>query len=185
MKDTPGQDADLFRQLLDDVTPLKPNDRRPPSPPSPRKPRPQSRLTETEVADTLSDHGADDIAPTEYLGNGLNRMTLRKLRHGEWPVQDELDLHGLNSDEARKLLTAFLYQATRQGVRCVHVIHGKGWHSEHGEGLLKRLSRHWLAQHPQVLAFCDAPLNAGGSGAARVLLKTGGRENGNGSYPPA
>jgi DNA-nicking Smr family endonuclease len=184
MKDTPEQDENLFRQLLGDVTPLKPSDRRIPTP-APRKPRQQNHLPETEVADTLSDHGAGDVAPAEYLSNGLNRMTLRKLRRGEWPVQDELDLHGLNSDEARRLLTSFLHQATQHGLRCVNVIHGKGWHSEQGEGLLKRLARHWLIQHPLVLAFCDAPMNAGGSGAVRVLLKSAGRESGNGSSPPA
>jgi DNA-nicking Smr family endonuclease len=32
-------------------------------------------------------------------------------------------------------------------------------------------ARHWLTQHAQVLAFCEAPPNAGGGGAARVLLK--------------
>lgn len=183
MKDTPEQDEHLFRQLLDDVKPLKPSDRRIPSP-APRKSPSHSRLPETEVADTLSDHGAGDVAPDEYLSNGLNRMTLRKLRRGEWPVQDEIDLHGLNSEEARRLLTVFLHQATQHGLRCVNVIHGKGWHSVQGEGLLKRLARHWLIQHPQVLAFCDAPLNAGGSGAVRVLLKTVGRENGNASFRP-
>lgn len=183
MQDRPEQDDDLFRQLLGDVTPLKPSDRRPPSP-APRKPHLHHPAPAAAIPDMLSDHGAGERAVTEYLGNGLNRMTLRKLRRGEWPVQDELDLHGLNSDEARRLLTSFLHHATQQGLRCVNVIHGKGWHSEQGEGLLKRLARHWLAQHPQVLAFCDAPMNAGGSGAARVLLKTGGRESGSCSFPP-
>jgi DNA-nicking Smr family endonuclease len=184
MKDTPEQDENLFRQLLDDVTPLKPSDRRPPSP-APRKPHLHRPASAANIPDTLSDHGAGETAPAEYLSNGLNRMTLRKLRRGEWPVQDELDLHGLNSDEARRMLTTFLHQATQRELRCVNVIHGKGWHSEQGEGLLKRLSRHWLIQHPLVLAFCDAPLNAGGNGAARVLLKTVGRESGSGSSPPA
>ncbi|MBU0688364.1 MAG: Smr/MutS family protein [Gammaproteobacteria bacterium] len=182
MKDQPEQDEDLFRQLLDDVTPLKPNDRRASSP-TPRKPYLRNAPPEAEIADTLSDHGAGDNAPTEYLSNGLNRMTLRKLRRGEWPVQDELDLHGLNSDEARRLLSSFLHQAAQQGLRCVNVIHGKGWHSEKGEGLLRRLARHWLIQHPLVLAFCDAPLHAGGSGAAWILLKSTARENGSGSSP--
>ncbi|MBU1215685.1 MAG: Smr/MutS family protein [Gammaproteobacteria bacterium] len=184
MEDRPEQDADLFRQLLGDVTPLKPNDRRPPAP-APHKPHRHYPAPAIEIADSLSDHGAGETAPSEYLSNGLNRMTLRKLRRGEWRVQDELDLHGLNSDEARRLLTAFLHQATQHGLRCVNVIHGKGWHSEKGEGLLKRLARHWLTQHPLVLAFCDAPMNAGGSGAVWVLLKTAGRESGSCSYPPA
>jgi DNA-nicking Smr family endonuclease len=183
MPDQPEQDEDLFRQLLGDVTPLKPSDRRTPSP-APRKPRLHRAATAEAIPDMLSDHGAGEVAPAEYLGNGLNRMTLRKLRRGEWPVQDELDLHGLNSDEARTLLTSFLHQATQQGLRCVNVIHGKGWHSAQGEGLLKRLARHWLIQHPLVLAFCDAPPNAGGNGAVRVLLKTGCRESGSGSSPP-
>lgn len=183
MKDRPEQDEDLFRQLLGEVTPLKPNDRRTPSP-APRKPHISSISPDAEIADTFSDHGAGDVAPTEYLGNGLNRMTLRKLRRGEWLVQDEIDLHGMNSDEARRLLATFLHQATQHGLRCVNVIHGKGWHSEKGEGLLRRLARHWLIQHPLVLAFCDAPVHAGGSGAAWVLLKSAVRENGSCSSPP-
>jgi DNA-nicking Smr family endonuclease len=92
----------------------------------------------------LSDHGASDEAVSEYLSNGLNRMTLRKLRRGEWPPQDSLDLHGLNSDAARKLLVEFLHNATQNGLRCVNVIHGKGWRSEGREGILKTLTRHWL-----------------------------------------
>jgi len=36
---------------------------------------------------------------------------------------------------------------------------------------LRRLTRHWLAQRPEVLACCDAPPGDGGSGAALVLLK--------------
>ncbi|MDO8811603.1 MAG: Smr/MutS family protein, partial [Gallionella sp.] len=33
------------------------------------------------------------------------------------------------------------------------------------------LTRHWLAQRPDVLAYCDAPPKDGGSGAVLVLLK--------------
>jgi len=99
-------------------------------------------------------------------------MTLRKLRRGQWPVQDTIDLHGLTSDEARRLLAGFLHNALHNGVRCVSVIHGKGWRAEGGEGILKIRTRHWLTQHPQVLAFCEAPANAGGGGAVWVLLKS-------------
>ncbi len=163
-------DTDLFRQALEGVTPLPPPDRITHKP----KPRraPASIDLSTPVADNLSDHGAGDIAITEFLRNGLNRMTLRKLRHGEWPIQDELDLHGLNNDDARKLLVAFLHQAAQRGLRCVNVIHGKGWRSEGRDGILKVNTRHWLTQHAQVLAFCEAPQNAGGGGAVWVLLKT-------------
>ena len=170
MKDKPEQDTDLFRQVLEDVVPLKPSGRITPTA-KPRK-TPRNISLPSPIADNLSDHGAGDTAITEFLRDGLNRMTLRKLRRGEWPIQDELDLHGLNIDEARMLLVEFLHHATQRGLRCVNVIHGKGWRSEGRDGVLKVHTRHWLAQHTHVLAFCEAPPNAGGGGAVRVLLKS-------------
>jgi DNA-nicking Smr family endonuclease len=166
----PEQDTDLFRQSLEGVVPLKSSGRITPSP-LPRRILPRSGISATIVADNLSDHGANEIPVSEYLSNGLNRMTLRKLRRGDWPPQDSLDLHGLTSDCARRLLVNFLHLATQNGLRCVNVIHGKGWRSEGREGILKILTRHWLIQHAQVLAFCEAPQHAGGGGAVWVLLK--------------
>lgn len=177
MKDKPEQDADLFRQSLEGVTPLKPSGRFAPKP-APRNAMPPSTSSATFIADTLSDHGADDEAIKEYLSNGLNRMTLRKLRRSQWPPQDSLDLHGLSCETARKSLLEFLHHATQRGLRCVSVIHGKGWRSEGREGILKTQTRHWLTQHPQVLAFCETPPRAGGGGAVWVLLKTSGSSGG-------
>lgn len=170
MKEKPEQDKDLFRQALEDVVPLKPNDRVVPTP-KPLRTK-DTPLTSSFIADDLSDYGASDVAITEYLSNGLNRMTLRKLRRGEWPPQDSLDLHGLNNNEARQLLVTFIHHATQNGLRCVNIIHGKGWRDEGRDGILKVNTRHWLAQHAQVLAFCEAPPNAGGGGAVWTLLKT-------------
>lgn len=163
-------DHDLFRHALEGVTPLKPSDRKQPTPP-PRRFSAAPLAHHSELTDELSDHGAGDVAVTEYLTNGLNRMVLRDLRRGRWRVEDEIDLHGLTLDEARKLLSTFLHQAVQLGLRCVHVIHGKGWRSEGREGILKVHTRHWLGQSPLVLAFCEPPAQEGGAGAARVLLK--------------
>lgn len=162
-------DADLFQQAVAGTTPL-------PAPnrlvPTPAKRRPQSHSAPpAPIPDTLSDHGAGDIALHEFLSSGLNQMTLRKLRRGHWPPQDHLDLHGLSSDAARQLLQEFLHHASQQQLRCVNVIHGKGWQANGNEGVLKIRTRHWLSQHPQVLAFCEPPVNAGGSGTVWVLLK--------------
>ena len=166
-----SKDVELFRQALDGVTPLPPTGRITPAPP-PHRASPHNRQAPPiEIVDTLSDHGTGDEPLTEFLRNGLSRMTLRKLRRGQWPLQDSLDLHGLRSDDARKLLLEFLHQATQRDLRCVCVVHGKGWHTQGGEGILKVRARHWLTQCPQVLAFCEAPLNLGGGGAVLVLLK--------------
>lgn len=170
MNKKPEQDSDLFRQALEHVIPLKPNDRHV-SAPIPRRAQYTQPFSAT-IADKLSDHGAGDIALTEFFRNGLNRMTLRKLRRGEWPPQDNLDLHGFTNDESRRLLVEFLHHATQCGLRCVNVIHGQGWRSEGRDGILKVNTRHWLTQHAQVLAFCEAPAHAGGGGAVWVLLKS-------------
>ena len=170
MKEKPEQDTNLFRQALEDVVPLKPSNRLIPKL-KPLKVTVRNTNASTNVADTLSDHGAGDIAITEFLRNGISRMTLRKLRRGEWPPQDSLDLHGLSNDEARKSLVEFLHHSTQRGMRCIEVIHGKGWRSEGRDGILKVHTRYWLMQPAQVLAFCEAPLIAGGSGAVWVFLK--------------
>lgn len=176
MKKTPEQpassDADLFRLALDGVTPITPSNRIPSPRPAKRTPSSAPAVFPSNVADNWSDHIPDNSAPMSYLRTGINNMTLRKLRRGHWPVQDSIDLHGLTSNEARTLLVNFLNQALSRNYRCINVIHGKGWRAEGGEGILKLRTRHWLMQHPQVLAFCEAPAQAGGGGAVWVLLKT-------------
>jgi DNA-nicking Smr family endonuclease len=164
------EDAALFRAAVGSVKPLEEQNRVRPRPP-PRKPLLRPSATAAEIPDTLSDF-APENAPDEYLDNGLSRMTLRKLRRGAWPIQDSLDLHGSNSDAARKLLQAFLHEAALCNLRCVLVIHGKGLNSRGGEAVLRKLARHWLTQHPHVLGYCDAPAKYGGRGAALVLLKS-------------
>jgi DNA-nicking Smr family endonuclease len=173
-------DAALFRAAVGTVKPLPEQSRITPQP-APRKPLLRHAVTSPAIPDTLSDgcpaksfsDFAAENAPDEYLINGLSRMTLRKLRRGSWPVEDRLDLHGNNSDAARKLLQEFLHEAQQRELRCVLVIHGKGLNSQRGEAVLRKLTRHWLTQHPHVLGYCDAPPREGGSGAVLVLLKTG------------
>ena len=163
------EDAALFRAAVGEVKPLPDRNRIRPQKP-PRKPLLRTPAGPPAIPDTLSDSGAEN-APDEFLRNGLSRMTLRKLRRGHWPVQDSLDLHGNSSDAARKLLQEFLHEVAQRGLRCVLVIHGKGMNSPGGAAVLRRLTRHWLAQRPDVLAYCNATPSDGGSGAALVLLK--------------
>lgn len=164
-----SEDAALFRAAIGEVNPLPDQNRIKPQKP-PGKPFPRTSATPPAIPDTLSDFAAEN-APEEFLKNGLSRMTLRKLRRGNWPVKDKLDLHGNNSDAARKLLQEFLYGSIQRESRCVLVIHGKGLNSRGGEAVLRQLTRHWLTQHPHVLAFCNAAPEEGGSGATLVLLK--------------
>ncbi len=100
-----------------------------------------------------------------FVRPGVSRQTLRKMRRGHWVVQDELDLHGLNRQQALSLTAEFLGKATQRRLRCVRIVHGKGL------GVLKGKLRKWLPMKNEVLAFTQAPAVQGGSGALLVLLK--------------
>ena len=106
-----------------------------------------------------------------FLRPGLSREILRRLRRGHWVVQDHLDLHGMNTEQARHLLAQFLSACSRRALRCIRIVHGKGLRSPNREPVLKNKMRVWLARRDDVLAFCQAPANQGGGGALLVLLK--------------
>jgi DNA-nicking Smr family endonuclease len=170
-------DRPSFHALVPDVTPLpRPNraalERRR------AEPVPAQRLLDEEAV--LRDSLAGPVDGTietgdelSYLRKGLPLSTLRKLRRAHWVIQDELDLHGLISREARPLLVEFLNGCLRRGLRCVRVIHGKGLRSKNRVPVLKHKVAHWLMQRDEILAFCQARPTEGGSGAVVVLLKAG------------
>ena len=106
-----------------------------------------------------------------FVRTGLRGDIASKLRRGHWSVQAELDLHGLIVDEAHDALSDFIVAARNRRFRCVRVIHGKGLSSPGKEPVLKGKVRRWLAHWDEVLAYTEAPRNAGGGGAILVLLK--------------
>ena len=182
----PADDNALLREALKDVAPLpdpgKATLRGPPP-----KPIPVQKLRDNQqvLQDSLSDQipfevGLETGDELVFLRDGLSNLVLRKLRRGHWVTQDELDLHGLRSEEARQLLVAFLNEALARGLRCVRIVHGKGLRSENREPVLKRKVGNWLAQRDEVLAFVQARPEDGGSGAVVVLLKVKGRKRGEG-----
>lgn len=114
----------------------------------------------------------DEDPSLSYAQDGVGPDVVRKLRKRHWPVQDELDLHGLTRDGARDALTDFLYRANRRGVRCVRIIHGIGYGSPKGEPVLRGIVHSWLVQKSEVVAFCVAGRKDGGHGALIVLLRS-------------
>jgi DNA-nicking Smr family endonuclease len=104
---------------------------------------------------------------------GIGADVAARLRRGDWAVQREVDLHGLRREDARAALAAFLREATRAGIRCVRVVHGKGLGSPGRAPVLKGLVQRWLAQRREVLAFVQAKPLEGGAGALLVLLAAG------------
>lgn len=177
-------EANLFQTSLGGVKRMPVSDRYvPPTVPkgvTPGIAAPARKLTQAEddaavLKESLSDlfevdHYLEDDPALNYSAPGVGPDVMKKLRKGQWPVQDELDLHGMNRDQARDALGAFLTKAGQRNHRCVCVIHGRGLGSRGQEPVLKSMVHSWLVQKG-VVAFCQARNHEGGEGALIVLLR--------------
>ena len=175
-----AREARAFHDALDGVEPLAPSGRieRAPAPVAPI-PEQTRRDEVAALASSLSDQiDIERLLETDeklsFRRPGIGSDSLKKLRRGHWSVQTALDLHGLRSDEAREAVARFIADCVRDGLRCVRIIHGKGLGSVDRQPVLKDKVLRWLAQREAVLAFCEAPPFAGGSGALLVLLRAPG-----------
>ena len=102
--------------------------------------------------------------PLRFLRDGHSPDLLRKLRRGHWQVEDELDLHGMNRHEAAFAVEDFMRECVARQLGCVRIVPGKGQ-------VLREMLRASLPARKDLLAFCQAPANQGGSGAVLLLLK--------------
>lgn len=177
----PEDEVALFREAARGTTPIEVSARAllqaqsPPPVPVQSLLDAHSTITENVTGPIPWDPSLDTGEEIQFLRDGLGRDVLRKLRRGHWVVQDYLDLHGVNREQALPLLAGFLASCLRRSLRCVRVVHGKGLRSPNREPVLKGVVRQWLARRDEVLAFCEAPANQGGSGALLVLLRSGTR----------
>ncbi|MEN8174791.1 MAG: Smr/MutS family protein [Pseudomonadota bacterium] len=133
-------------------------------------PRPRPKAEETESGDDLADQDLETPEFLEFRRPGIQKRLFQDLRRGVLEPTATLDLHGLRVVEARDALVRFLGQSTRARRRCVRIIHGKGYGSDHRQPVLKQKVNQWLLQRQEVLAFCSAPRWDGGTGAVYVLL---------------
>ena len=116
------------------------------------------------------------------VGSVRLRVDLGRLTHAEEPEADveepagvgldlgpvlgtmELDLRGMQAEDASIRADEFLDRAMRDGLRSVRIVHGKG------TGVLRQVVRELLERHPLVKSFSsETPMN-GGSGATSVEL---------------
>lgn len=171
------REAEAFRDAVADVEPLQPPNRI--APPRPDV-APIARQFLEDEREALAASLSDEIDVERLLEHdeklsfrrpGISQDTLARLRRGQWVAQARLDLHGLRREEARDAVARFLPQAVRDGLRCVRIIHGKGLGSIDRKPVLKDKVLRWLVQRDEVIAFCQAPPHAGGSGALLVLLR--------------
>ena len=182
LEKTRAAEANIFQTSLGGVKRMPVSDRYVPSLPksAATAAAPARKLTQAEddaavLSESLSDlfevdHYLEDDPALNYSAPGVGPDVMKKMRKGYWPVQDELDLHGMNRDQARDALGAFLTRSAQRNHRCVCVIHGRGFGSRGQEPVLKSMVHSWLVQK-EVVAFCQARNHEGGEGALIVLLR--------------
>lgn len=169
------EESRVFRKAMTDTRPL-------PSKPLRRGPKPKprarfARAAEVEVLEASLTGLPDPDEPLlgeglYYAKPGVQHAVLRKLRRGHFSVGAELDLHGLRSEDARQALAEFLQEVRGKRMRCVRIIHGKGYRSGPRGPILKQRLNGWLRQRDEVIAFCSARPVDGGTGAVYVLLNS-------------
>ncbi len=179
MKPTPDDDAEderaLFRAAIRDVKPLTTPARVSADTPKPRPRAHFSRADRMQVLEEILHGSADEpdltaADPTLFARPGVPATTLRNLKRGQYQVQAELDLHGLNAAEAQQQLREFLLAALKHNARCLRIVHGKGLRSGPNGPVLRQLVNNTLRRTAQVLAFTSARQVDGGTGAVYVLL---------------
>jgi len=177
-KRTPGgekPESNLFREAMQDVKPIPQSPR---AATAGRKPPARAKFTSADRAlvlvESLQGFGEGDVTDSgdeiSFRRNGVQDSVMRKLKRGEYRVEEECDLHGLRVDEAKALLREFLADALARGRRCVRIIHGKGKGSGPRGPVLKTAVNMILRKTGPVLAFTSARRVDGGTGAINVLL---------------
>ena len=165
-------DKALFSEELGDVVPL--NEKR--TAPYRRRlpPRPLNLPVGDEdeaLQDQYSDRELETADELYFARPGIQHRLMQDLRRGYLEIGAELDLHGLTVRYAREDLNQFLKECHQRHIRCVRIIHGKGYGSEGRQPVLKQKLNLWLRQRDDVLAFTSATRRDGGTGAAYVLLR--------------
>jgi DNA-nicking Smr family endonuclease len=169
--------SNLFQAAIGAVQPLAQPQR---AALQPAPPPPLPRQSEQDEAAALKQTMSDEMDIASLLDTdemlsfrrpGIGSDVTQKLRRGKWTIQQQIDLHGLRSDEAREALGSFVRDMHKKGLRCVRVIHGKGLGSPGKTPVLKDKVQRWLVQKDEVLAFVQAQPHQGGAGALLVLLK--------------
>jgi DNA-nicking Smr family endonuclease len=171
-----AREVSVFRDAMTGTEPLRSKARVDVAPP---KPEPiafqfqrdeQAALWQTLSDDMDIERLLDTDANLSFRRAGIGEDVTRKLRKGHWAVQDQIDLHGLRTDEAREALGGFFSNSHKRELRCLRIIHGKGLGSINKTPVLKDKVLRWLVQREEVIAFCQARPNDGGAGALIVLL---------------
>ncbi|QOL24451.1 endonuclease SmrB [Thalassotalea sp. LPB0316] len=163
------QEKQLFKDAIGKIKPMVQDKIHP----AKRTIKPKSQIGTNKSRKQLAEfHFSDEFEPNlnqqgpmKYVREDVDSFEAKNLRRGVYPPDLILDLHGLDQHQAKKEIAALLYACQKEHAQCVCIVHGIG------SRILKNKVPHWLVQHPDVMAFHQAPLEFGGDGALLVLVE--------------
>ena len=176
-------DDDLFQSAMKDVIPLKDDKNKIITAFVKEETLPERLLKPHKKAgedfsNLVKESSAWDISfSDEYMEgavSGVGPKIMKRLKRGEFSVQDYIDLHGLTKKEAEGVVDEFIIKSYYNGMRCVLIVHGRGLGSLNNQPAIKRELPVWFRRgilKKIVLAFVTAKPCDGGAGALYVLLK--------------
>jgi len=170
-------DKDLFKEAMEDVSPLKDcaNILWLKSPPTKY---PRQKIEDHQLDNPLVSGFLDIVpreTPLEYKAEGIQQGVLDKLRLGKYPLDASLNLLRQPVEICRQSLYRFMLEARRDNLRNLLIIHGKGRDDESHANIVRSYVFRWLQQFAEVQVFCCAQPQHGGSGACYVGLKKSDR----------
>jgi len=174
-----SNDNPRFADLLNDVKPLHSDhsnraaDTAPKPDPTPKETlKDRQRVLEESLDVSLEFEDSQPGDTLSFCRPGIQKNIFRKLKKGQHSVGAELDLHGMTIAEAQPILAQFIQSSREENIRCVRIIHGKGYGSSNKGPRLKPMVNQCLQKRNEILAFCSARPIDGGTGAVYVLLKS-------------
>ncbi|PHS70282.1 MAG: DNA mismatch repair protein MutS [Methylophaga sp.] len=168
-------DIDLFKIEIGEVEHIE-HDR---IHPITNRPKPIPQFRQQRLDQDFNDTFSEDFEPhtvgseetLHFRRSGIQKKLFSRLRNGHLHIEAELDLHGMTIPIAHDALAKFLHECHGYNIRCARIIHGKGWGSKQHKPVLKTKLNSWLQQDQNILAFCSAPIEDGGTGAVYILLR--------------
>ena len=169
----------IFREAMEGVKTLREGKYvEPATPPVHEVTRKNDKDEDLELLTNLVKYGegfviSDTPEYIEGTGYRVQPEIARRLHRGEFSIQSDIDLHGMNVEEAEAAFEGFLRDSIDGGRKGILVIHGRGLSSP-AEPVLKTKVVEWLTTGPWrkwVIAYSSARSCDGGTGATYVMLR--------------
>lgn len=103
--------------------------------------------------------------PICFIRNKNCKIDFQKFKNGEYLPEIVLDLHGANLYQAKKELAKLIMICHQENFFCASIIHG------YGKKILKKNIPFWLLNHPDILAFHQAPKSLGYDAAILIFIQ--------------